>query len=379
MVEIQFKRLKTCLDKSFTEYINTKVFPGAAVGISVFNDGEFQRMKSCYGKKDDSDNYVDRNTLYDLASLTKPLVTVLSILALIEEKKILWKEKLESLLSFAFPEEKKNINLIQLMSHCSGLPAHRPYYKDLIRISDECRKNKIIDLIAHEDLVYEPGNGNMYSDLGYILLGNIIEERSGKRLDEFWRQKIVVPLLLQDKLFFPKNKEIKKTQFASTGCCSMMNKKLYGIVHDDNCRVLGGVAGHAGLFGTIDGVLSLCENILTGYNDQSTHPSFSNDNLRIVLEKQKNSSWTLGFDTPSPAASSSGRYFSKLSVGHLGFTGTSFWIDLQRGVCIVFLSNRTFFDGENERFKKVRPIVHDSIMQELNNHRLQVGGFEIAD
>ena len=147
----------------------------------------------------------------------------------------------------------------------------------------------------------------------------------------------------------------------------MMNKKLYGIVHDDNCRVLGGVAGHAGLFGTIDGVLSLCENILTGYNDQSTHPSFSNDNLRIVLEKQKNSSWTLGFDTPSPAASSSGRYFSKLSVGHLGFTGTSFWIDLQRGVCIVFLSNRTFFDGENERFKKVRPIVHDSIMQEIND------------
>jgi serine-type D-Ala-D-Ala carboxypeptidase len=372
MVKIQFKSLKTCLDKSFAEYIKEKVFPGAAIGISSFIDGEFQRRVFCYGKTDNSENEVKKNTLYDVASLTKPLVTVLSILALREEEKIFWKERLGSLLSFDIPRDKKNINLVHLMSHCSGLPAHRPYYENLIRIPPELRNTKIIEMILKENLLYKPGKKNIYSDLGYILLGNIIEARSGKRLDEFWRQKISIPLSLQDKLLFPKNEEIKETQFASTGYCSLLKKKLYGIVHDDNCRILGGIAGHAGLFGTIEGVLSLCEKILMGYNDQSTHPAFSNDNLRIVLEKRPSSSWTLGFDTPSPVASSSGRYFSKNSVGHLGFTGTSFWIDLQRRICIVFLCNRTFFGEKSEQLKKIRPITHDNIMQKIT------GGFSIA-
>ncbi len=364
-MEIQMKRLKTCLDKSFTDYINEKVFPGAAVGISSFIGGEFERMIFCYGKTDGSANEVNQNTLYDVASLTKPLVTVLSILALIEEKKISWEERLESLLSFDIPKDKRDISLIHLMSHCSGLPAHRPYYKDLVRIAPELRRDIILKTIINEDLLYPPGEGSLYSDLGYILLGNIIEERSRERLDAFWRKKITVPLHLQKKLLFPKNEEIQEKNFASTGYSSILTRNLYGVVHDDNCRILGGVAGHAGLFGTIEGVLTLCEKILMGYNDQSTHPSFSNDNLRVVLEQRQNSPWTLGFDTPSPAASSSGRFFSKKSIGHLGFTGTSFWIDLQQRVCIVFLSNRTFFGIENEKLKKVRPIIHDMIMREI--------------
>jgi serine-type D-Ala-D-Ala carboxypeptidase len=364
-MEIHFKNIKTCLDKSFTEYIKMNVFTGAAIGISSFIDGDFQRMICCYGKKDESENNVDNNSLYDLASLTKPIVTVLSLIALKEEKKVEWNERIDSLLSLDIPQDKKKINIISLMSHCSGLPAHRPYYKDLIKIPPEFRQNEIIKKILHEDLLYKTGQKNLYSDLGYILLGNIIEERSGKGLDEYWQQKINFPLLLQDKLLFPKKKGLNEKNFASTGFSSVMNKKLYGVVHDDNCRVLGGVAGHAGLFGNVEGVLSFCENILMGYNDQSTHPFFSNNTLRGVLEKQKNSPWTLGFDTPSPIASSSGHFFSKRSVGHLGFTGTSFWIDLEQRISVVFLSNRTFFGEDNRIFKKVRPIIHDFIMQEL--------------
>ena len=364
-MEIQLKNIKTCLDKAFAEYIKSKVFTGAAIGISSFIDGYFQRMICCYGKKDESVNDVDENTLFDLASLTKPLVTVFSLISLIEEKKLEWNEKIDSLLSLDIPKDKKEIDLISLISHCSGLPAHRPYYRDLIKIPSEFRKNEIIKLILREDLLYKTYQKNLYSDLGYILLGNIIEERSGRGLDEYWQQKIACPLLLQEKLFFPKMKGLNEEHFASTGFSSMMNKKLYGIVHDDNCRVIGGVAGHAGLFGNVEGVLSFCDNILRGYNNQSTHSFLSHDILRGVLKKQKDSPWTLGFDTPSPIDSCSGHFFSKRSVGHLGFTGTSFWIDLEQKTSIVFLTNRTFFGEDNGIFKKVRPIIHDLIMQGL--------------
>ena len=263
------------------------------------------------------------------------------------------------------PKDKENINLIHLMSHSSGLPAHKPYFKDLIHIPPALRKKEILERIVKEDLLHPPGKENIYSDLGYILLGNIIEVMTCQDLDEYWRQKISAPLVLQKKLIFPKRERIKEADFASTGYSSLMNKKLYGLVHDDNCRVLGGVAGHAGLFGTIEGVLSLCVNILKGYSDKTTHPSFGNDTLRGVLERRNKSSWTLGFDSPSPLASSSGHYFSGKTVGHLGFTGTSFWIDLQQEICIVLLSNRTFFGADNEKIKKVRPAFHDCIMQEI--------------
>ena len=355
------RRLGTAIDL----YIKEKVFPGAAIGISYLVEGEFQRATFCYGKIDDSENLVDTNTFYDLASLTKPLVTVFSILALIEEKKIGWNEKLDSLLSQSIPKDKKNISLLNLMSHSSGLPAHRKYYLSLSTIPPEERKKEIIDAIAKEELLYKNGEKNIYSDLGYILLGNIIEKKSGMGMEEFWNKKIINPINLQNTLFFPKNKKSTGIIFASTGYCSDINKNLYGTVHDDNCRFMGGVAGHAGLFGTVEGVLAFSENIVKGYSDWYKHPSFSNTNLRKVLERQPHSEWALGFDTPHPETSSSGRYFSFPSVGHLGFTGTSFWIDLKRKIAIVFLTNRVFYGVENEKIKTVRPQVHNLIMEEI--------------
>jgi serine-type D-Ala-D-Ala carboxypeptidase len=363
MVDINYKTLEKPLEKLFKKCVSERVFPGASLGISYIKDGECEKKIFCYGKKDDSEILVNKKTFYDCASLTKPLVTVLSLLVLIEEKKIFWDEKLESLLSCVVPKDKKELQLFHLMSHSSGLPAHRPYYTHLNAISPELRKKEIIKLILQEKLLHLPGEKNIYSDLGYILLGIIIEEKSGNNLDEFWQKKIINPLNLQKKLLFPKTHEINKNIFASTGYCSTIDEKLYGVVHDENCRILGGVTGHAGLFGTAEGVLLLCENILMGYCNLFRHPSFSNETLRNVLEKKKNSSWTPGFDTPSETCSSSGRYFTKESVGHLGFTGTSFWIDLQQRIIIVLLSNRVFGGVENEQIRKIRPIVHDLIMK----------------
>lgn len=365
MTNLNSETLKRRLKKALEKYISEKVFPGAVVGISVFLNNDFNRKIFCYGKIDESENVVNRNTFYDCASLTKPLVTVLSILTLIDEKKIFWNEQLGSMISLPVPKDKEKISLVHLMSHSSGLPAHRPYYKYLMNIPPELRKKEIIRWILKEDLLQLPGKKNIYSDLGYILLGEIVEEKSRKGLDEFWRHKIVDPLFLQKKLMFPQKKDIDSNSFAPSGYCSITNKKLSGIVHDENCRILGGISGHAGLFGTAEGILSLCEHILMGYCNKSKNYSFRNDNLKFVLKKRNSSSWALGFDTPSPTGSSSGNYFSKKSIGHLGFTGTSFWIDLQQKISIVILSNRVFWGNENDKIKTARPVVHNIIMEEL--------------
>lgn len=252
------------------------------------------------------------------------------------------------------------------MSHSSGLPAHKPYFEKIGKMPMGVRKEEMVKCILEENLLNFPGESNIYSDLGYILLGRIIEEKSGKALNEYWKEKIASPLSLNKKLIFPKKDDAERLTFASTNSFSRGEIKFPTVVNDDNCRILGGVAGHAGLYGTIEGVMSLCENILLQWSDQSSHPSYSKKLLKKSLVKEKNSRWTPGFDTPSDVGSSSGNFFSSESVGHLGFTGTSFWMDLKKKIVIVLLTNRVFFGEKNEKLKKIRPVVHDLVMQEIS-------------
>ncbi len=365
MKKKDFSVLEGRLDKYFKKYIKEKAFPGAALGFLSMYDTEIAKNIYCYGKINEKGSNVDKSTFFDLASLTKPLVTVLCLLCLMKEGKIDWNTKLDSLVSFHLPEDKKGITLVQLMSHNSGLPAYRPYYERLAAIPFPLRKRKIEEWILGEDLEYMPGSQSVYSDLGYIILGNIIEEISGFPLDEYWLRKIAAPLSLQKKLFFPKNKKRDNIVFASTNSIKKNLKDTSFRVHDKNAATLGGVAGHAGLFGTIEGVLSLCENLLLGWIKKRCHPSFLNEDLILSFKKNKKLNWTPGFDTPSSYASSSGKFFSKVSVGHLGFTGTSFWIDLEKKIVIVLLTNRVFWGEDNKMIKRIRPVIHDHIMEEL--------------
>ncbi len=306
---------------------------------------------------------VDDTTVFDLASLTKPLCTSLCMLALVEEKKIHIDDPLEKYFNLCVREQKK-ITIFDLINHCSGFPAHRPYYKKLIRLAGGKRRDAVIDLILNEKLVYEPGTAHIYSDLGFMLLGKIIEKVAGTTLDEYWQEKIVLPLTLERELFFPKTETNKDHLYAATGQCGWSKRKLYGLVHDDNCRALGGVAGHAGIFGTARAVASLAVNIVMQYQNQRCHSAYSPQTLHWALNNKKGG-WRFGFDTPSGAVSSSGRYFSKVSIGHLGFTGTSFWLDLQREIGIVLLTNRVVYGEDLTAIKKLRPLVYNIIMASL--------------
>ena len=204
------------------------------------------------------------STFFDLASLTKPLVTVLSLLAIMEYSGLDIHTPIGKYLNRKIPKQIEALKIGQLMAHCSGLPAYRPYFIEMLKMKKlSVRKEWLIESILAEKFDYIPGSEHKYSDLGYILLGQVVESITGCPLDTFWSQKILKPLFLQDKLLFNPKMTLKDSSlFAATERCPWSGEMLCGVVHDENCRVIGGVAGHAGLFGTIEGVLQLCGHIL---------------------------------------------------------------------------------------------------------------------
>lgn len=358
----------------FEEAVKKKVFPGAAMGIAW--DAK-EKRKIClktfgytsYGKKTE----VTEKTVYDLASLTKPLATTLSLLCLLKEGKIHLKDRLHTFFPGRIPSTKKEITLASLLCHSSGFPAHRPYFREIIR--SENKRETLFALLMEEPLVYETGSRSLYSDLGFMLLGLIIEKISGMSQDVFFKERLSEPLGLSGKIFYGavlsdkerlcREKDMEHYAFMEE--CPFRQRMLRGEVSDENAYALGGVAGHAGLFGTIEGVLLYVVHLLDQWKERERHPGYRNSDLGDFLKKQNipGSTWALGFDTPSAVNSSAGKYLSATSIGHLGFTGTSFWIDPVRDLVVVLLSNRVHPSRENEGIKMFRPLFHDTVLESL--------------
>ncbi len=353
------------IDIFIADALEKHVFSACSIGYFKVGERGTEGNIFHYGCAGRGESFcaVDERTVFDLASLTKPLVTSLSMLALLEENKINLDQNINDFFKVSIQDQRR-ITLFHLLTHSSGLPAHRHYYKKLLSISCEKRMDSLMEWILGENLLFKPGSEIIYSDLGFMLLGIIIEKVSGHSLDAYWRRKIAHPLDLENDLFFASKEKKDSRVYAATGECGWSKKRLYGEVNDDNCRALGGVAGHAGLFGTAKAVLTMCENILLQYTSRRHHPSYSSQTLRTALNNKKGN-WRFGFDTPSAGLSSSGKYYSDLSIGHLGFTGTSFWIDLQREIAIVLLTNRVLCGEDLSSIKRLRPLLHDVLMADL--------------
>jgi len=364
------KEIKKLLEKG----VSAGVFPSAAAGIICGLGKEKKEVISHCGNAilDPVKRKLKKNNFFDLASLTKPLATALATLCLVKEKKISIDEKLDSLLQKKIQGEKSKITTQNLLNHSTGLPAYRAYFK-ILREREIKNKNKVVEnLILQEPLEYAPGTRGLYSDLGFILLGRIIETKAGCSLAQYVEEKVLKPFRLEKKIFFNPlgegRKNLPQTDFVATEKCPWRKKTLCGEVHDDNCYTMGGVAGHSGLFGNIEGVTTYTGMILDMWKGAAEHPNINNEDLVQFLTRQHNipgSSWALGFDTPSPKDSSSGHYLSQKSVGHLGFTGTSFWIDPEKDVVIILLSNRVHPSRENIKIKRFRPYFHDRVMERL--------------
>jgi CubicO group peptidase (beta-lactamase class C family) len=342
-------------------------FSGAALLAAREGQVIFQETTG-YASRMDGDQAVTKETIFDLASLTKPLATALSAMKLVDQNKIDLDQSLADLLHVDIPLDKAAITPRLLLCHGAGLIDWQPFYEELINHPHEGRKGLMRTLILATPLKYEPGEGSHYSDLGFILLEWIIEEVSGMTLPQYVGAHFYQPLSL-NMLSFSENNRPKypEEQYAATEDCPWRGKVLRGVVHDDNAYAVGGYSGHAGLFGTaLDcySIVNLLREHYHGLRKDYLEPS----TVQAFFTRQditKESTWALGWDTPSKTGSSAGRYFSEESVGHLGFTGTSVWMDLKKNVIVVLLTNRVHPARVNEKIKAFRPQLHDVIMKAI--------------
>jgi CubicO group peptidase (beta-lactamase class C family) len=322
---------------------------------------------------------VQTSTIFDLASLTKPLATVTSILLLVQAGKL----KLDTPVGEVLVELQEapigSASLRDVLAHRSGLPGWRPLYEQLDaegiawgRSDPGILRQAVLRAIRDEPLVSHIGEQSVYSDLGFILLGCAVERVSGLLLDEYFDAAVAQPLGAQP-LFFnrgltttsPSLRNRAPVVVAPTEWDERRQRMLKGEVHDENAAAMGGVAGHAGLFGTAESVLAVSGAWLAGYHGEGS--LLDRDLVREFTSKQSqpaHSSWALGWDTPS-APSSSGSHFSPASFGHLGFTGTSLWIDAVWKLEVVLLTNRVHTSRSNEAIRAFRPRIHDLVYNEL--------------
>jgi len=312
---------------------------------------------------------MEKETRFDLASLTKPLATTLAAMKLEEDNLLDLDEPISSLIE-PFPwRDKADITPRLLLNHSSGLPDWKPYYLELIRLPIKERKPAVRRLIMEESLHEEPQTVSLYSDLGFIVLEWIIEIVASNTLSSFLDAIFYQPLGLKnlhlDTVAIEPSHE--KGLYAATEDCPWRKEILQGHVHDENAYALGGYSGHAGLFGTAQDIFTLTIALVSIYHGHNTG-ILKSKTVRSFLSQQEivpGSTWALGWDTPSKKNSSSGNCFSSNSIGHTGFTGTSIWIDLEKNITVLFLTNRIHPSRSNETIKKFRPELHNLIMREF--------------
>jgi len=342
------------------------VFPGA---VLLCARGSEILFHEAYGVANLMDlRPIQKNDIFDLASLTKPLATAIAVSLLVKSGNI----SLDTLLGDILPDLKKTsksvVSIDMLLRHTSGLPAHREFFKTIIRKQGReniSSRQLLRKLILSEPLDAEPGFKQVYSDLGYILLSWVIEIVSRQRLDEFVRENIYEPLGIRDLFFIDLNGElIQKNRLVSTQTCPWRRKTLTGEVEDDNAWAAGGIEGHAGLFGSATAIHSLCCEILSALC-HGTPLILDPDLFTSFVTKEEGRDMVAGFDTPSKDKSSAGHFFSPSSVGHLGFTGTSFWIDPTSGLIVILLTNRVHPSRANQKIRSFRPRLHDLISMEF--------------
>lgn len=333
--------------------------PGAVLAVSVGG----QRFVYGTGRLGlDDATRPTGTTLYDMASLTKVIVlTTLAMMAVDEGKLDLDAPVVRYLPDFARGTgDKTRVTVRDLLLHDSGLPAHRPLWKETF-----VRKGAILRTIT-SDLESAPGTRMVYSDLGAITLTTILEKQYGKRVDALFAEKVSKPLGLTRMRYLPPRSW--RPQIAPTENDPWRGHILRGEVHDENAGRLDGVSGHAGLFSSAEDLLRFGEWALAGSRrqraDAPVQPPAEFATWTVTQDRPSGSSRGLGWDTPS-GLSSAGTIMSARSFGHTGFTGTSIWVDPQRAVVIVLLTNRVHPTRDTPKFGLIRPTVADAVMRAL--------------
>jgi CubicO group peptidase (beta-lactamase class C family) len=345
--------------------IAARAFPGCAFG--VLSGGEFV-LKDALGRfsYEAESPAVTAETRFDIASLTKVVGTTAAAMLLVQRGQIDLETPLGEILpqfvaDRAAGDPAHLITLRHLLAHNSGLPG----YVELFRTAST--PDSLMRACLALPIEALPGTRAEYSDPGFILLGKALEARMAEPLDSWLTREVFDPLNMGNTGFCPAPAE--RCSIPPTEQDTWFRHRLIqGEVQDESAWVLGGVAGHSGLFSTVDDLLGFTCAVLSGAAQSKPSATlFDRDVLNRFTQRQEpaGNERALGWDTPSLSASSAGKHFSSHSVGHLGFSGTSLWIDLDAAVTVVLLTNRTWPDRKNQLIREVRPAFHDAVREAL--------------
>lgn len=348
--------------------LHTGVFPGAVLSIQLQREPVLHQAFGyrCLAPQRDE---MSPNTIFDLASLTKVVVTTTAVMVLYERGEIGLDDPVSRFVPEFGANGKADVALSHLLAHSSGLPAwidFRTLLPHGVEVGTLNAKQVVYDHIHGISLEYPTGTQTKYSDLGFVLLAEIVERVAGRPLDQFCHEEVFEPLGMQDTGFNPlarTDRSYAPERFASTEECPWRRRIMRGEVHDENAHVMGGVAGHAGLFSTSQD-LGRFVRMMTCTDEKDPLRSTT---IRTFTRRQNlvpDSNRALGWDTPSEG-SSSGHLFSSDAFGHTGFTGTSIWIDPTRDLAVVLLTNRVHPSRENTKILSFRPQLHDTIVQSM--------------
>lgn len=301
----------------------------------------------------------DANTIFDLASLTKVIATTTVAMRLVDTGALKLASPVHEHVQCWRDDDRRLVTVADLLEHASGLPDYRPLYQ---RLSGRAA---FIDAICHEPLAYAPRSASVYSDLGFILLGGVIEAAGSGTLDHqfaaFWAEAL--PGVPAPIYAVPAD---RRSRVAPTGHDVWRGRLLQGEVHDGNACALGGVAPHSGLFGTATSVGAFARWMLRLLRGVHAPGGVSPETARRFAARGTvpGSSRALGWDTMLPT-SSCGRRFSPAAIGHTGYTGTSLWLDPALDRYAVLLTNRVHAAGDHEAIQAVRPAFHDALLASL--------------
>ena len=347
--------------------IRRRAFPGCAFGVLAGGEAVLVDALGGFTYEQDAP-VVAPETLYDLASVTKVVATTAAAMLLVERGLLDLETPLGDLLpGFVVGRSRgdpaRHVKLHHLLAHNSGLPGYVEFFRTASTPSALLRACLTLPLEA------EPGVRAEYSDPGFILLGKALEVRTRENLASWVHREVFSPLGLSDTGFCPPHRRhasIPPTEEDS----SLRRRRIQGEVQDENAWRLQGVAGHAGLFSNVPDLLRFSGEILkvTARPAPATEMPglFHREAIEFFARRQgpEGSSRALGWDTPSEK-SSSGHYFSLHSIGHLGYSGCSLWIDLDASIAVVLLTNRTWPDRQSQLIREVRPAFHDAIREAL--------------
>jgi CubicO group peptidase (beta-lactamase class C family) len=341
------------------EAIEQRAFPAAS--IAVTHQGRIVALKAFgHFTYDANSPATTISTLFDLASVTKVAATTAMAMLLYERGLLDLDAPLAGILSEFLTDKEHDprrrvVTVRMLLAHSSGLPA----YERLFLSADS--REKLLHAAFTMPLVADPGSHATYSDIGFILLGFALERIADESIDRFCRREIFAPLGMTNTTFNPP-KDFPGQIAPTADDRTFRHRIIQGEVQDENASVLSSVAGHAGLFSTAADIARFSHTLLNG-----GHPILRRQTVSLFARRETSpygSSRALGWDTPS-TPSQSGKYFGHVSFGHLGYTGTSLWIDPSRQLSITLLTNRTWPDCSNQQIKLVRPRFHDAVIEAL--------------